>query len=529
MILVVDDDPECLAVLTGILTPAGYRVRPADSGELALASINVRLPELILLDIRMPGMSGLEVCRRLKAREESHDIPVIFLSGANESLERLEGLKLGAVDFIPKPFQHEELLARVRTHLDLSRLRRHLEQQVAQRTAELRAANELLQAELADRRHAEQGLRESEERFRELANRAPVAIWITGPDKRLLFHNKRAAIFAGCPKLQLLNHGWTAIVHPEDLEGVQTKYSAAVLARQAFRIECRVRRANGAYHWVLHTGIPHYADGAFAGYIGTSLDITDLKRRHDQMVVSQKLESLGVLTAGIAHDFNTLVGSIFAASDMALFDLPPDSPARENIERINVAATRAAEIVNLLMAYSGASTGHIDRINLSLVVAEMLELLKGTVPPYVVLDISLERDLPEVRANVTQIRQVISNLVINACESLGRREGVIRVTTERVWLDGAAVADTSEDGHGREFCRLAVSDSGCGMRSDVCARVFDPFFTTKFLGRGLGLAAVQGIVRSFGGTINVTSAPGAGSTFEILMPCMNRVRVAMAV
>ena len=528
MILAVDDDPGCLAVLTSLLNSVGFRVSAVDSGELALASVEAQMPELILLDVRMPGLSGFDVCRRLKALEESRDIPIVFLSAANEGEEQLEGLRLGAVDFISKPFQPEELLARVRTQMDLIRLRRHLEHLVAQRTAELSTANELLQAEIAERRRTEQVLRESEERFRELANGAPVAIWITGTDQRLLFHNRRAATFVGGSRLQLLDYGWTAFVHPEDIESVRARYSAAVAARQGFRIECRIRRANGADHWVLNTGIPRYVDGGFAGYIGTSLDITDLKRRHDRLVVAQKMESLGALTAGIAHDFNTLVGSIFAASDMALFDLPPDSPARENIERINVAATRVAEIVNLLMAYSGASPGRIDRIDLSLVVAEMLELLKSTIPPQVVLEANLARNLPHVRANVTQIRQVVCNLVVNASESLGRQQGIIKVSTERVCLDRISATDTAEDSRQREFCRLVVSDSGCGMAREVCSRVFDPFFTTKFLGRGLGLAAVQGIVRSLGGSINVTSAPGAGSTFEILMPAMSLVRAAVA-
>ena len=135
MILAVDDDPECLAILTSLLNSVGFRVSPVDSGERALASVEAQMPELILLDTRMPGLSGFDVCRRLKALEESRDIPIVFLSAANEVEEQLQGLRLGAVDFISKPFQPEELLARVRTQMDLIRLRRHLEHLVAQRTA----------------------------------------------------------------------------------------------------------------------------------------------------------------------------------------------------------------------------------------------------------------------------------------------------------------------------------------------------------------------------------------------------------
>src|SRR5215471_8755981 len=175
-ILVVDDDSESRALLTTILTAEGYEVRPADRGELALASIAASRPELILLDIRMPGMDGFEVCRRLKQSAETQDIPLMFISASGSLQERLEGFKLGAVDYVTKPFQREELMARVRTHLELGRLRAHLEQQVAERTAKLR---------------------ESEERFRTMANAAPVMIWVSGVDKRRTFFNRGWLEFTG--------------------------------------------------------------------------------------------------------------------------------------------------------------------------------------------------------------------------------------------------------------------------------------------------------------------------------------------
>ncbi|MEO7720140.1 MAG: response regulator [Capsulimonas sp.] len=143
-ILVVDDTMESLKLLTDILSAEGYHVRPADSGQLALASIAVRPPDLILLDIRMPEMDGFEVCRRVRSSSATRDIPIIFISATPEVDERVEGLRLGAVDFITKPYQREELCARVKTHLELSRLRSQLEQLVAARTADLNDANEKL-------------------------------------------------------------------------------------------------------------------------------------------------------------------------------------------------------------------------------------------------------------------------------------------------------------------------------------------------------------------------------------------------
>ncbi len=174
-ILVVDDTPESLKFLTDMLTSEGYQVYPADSGELALASIAARRPDLIFLDIFMPGVNGFEVCRRLKSREETRRIPIIFISVSTETTQQVEGLRLGAVDFVIKPFRREVLLARLRTHLELSRLRSRLEQQVEERTDELRQANERLQIELAELQRAEnqlsEALKEKEALLRELYHR----------------------------------------------------------------------------------------------------------------------------------------------------------------------------------------------------------------------------------------------------------------------------------------------------------------------------------------------------------------------
>src|SRR4051794_23735880 len=155
-ILIVDDEPECRTLLATVLTAEGYEVRSADGGPLALMSLGVNRPDLILLDIRMPGMDGFEVCRRIKMNSDTREIPLMFLSASNELSERLQGFQLGAVDYVSKPFRREELLVRVRTHLELGRLRAHLEALVSERTAELR---------------------ESEERFRIMADAAPVMIW----------------------------------------------------------------------------------------------------------------------------------------------------------------------------------------------------------------------------------------------------------------------------------------------------------------------------------------------------------------
>ena len=258
-----------------------------------------------------------------------------------------------------------------------------------------------------------------------------MGIWLTDADRRVTFYNRRALAFLGRkPAAQQ----WTDFVHPDDLETVHAKYLAAVVARRSFRIECRVRRTTGKYRWMLHTGVPHFIGGVYSGHIGTSLDITDLKRAHERTMVNQKLESLGVLAGGVAHDFNNLLGSILAESDLALSDLAEDVPARANLERIAAIATRASEIVNLLMTYAGERDLAIEAVDLSKITAEVLFLIRPPLKKPTAIDVNLDKDLPAVQANAAQIRQVVLNLITNASEALKGNPGTITVTTGQVHI-----------------------------------------------------------------------------------------------
>ncbi len=454
IILAVDDTSESLRILTDILVSQGYDVRPADSGELALASIEATQPELILLDIRMPGMDGFEVCRRLKDRAEIHHIPVIFLSGITDTKDRVEGLRLGAVDFISKPFEQEELLARIRTHLELSRLRASLEEMVAERTAHLNAANERLRLELGERLRAELALRESEERFRSMADNAPVVIWTSGPDAKVNFINRYALKFTGREFEELTGDGWMEVVHPEDLAVKHPVYFSTNVAGREYRAEYRVRRADGAYCWMFDTATPRILpDGSFAGYVGIVVDISDWKQHQQELLATQKLESLGVLVSGVAHNFNNIMGAIIAEADLALSELPEGS-TRGNVERISATAIRAANLVNLLTAYSAnGPSGALAPVSVSSVVEEILQLIKATVSRNIAFSIDLARKLPSVRADLSQFRQVVLNLLTNACESLPNQAGSVSVSTSGVSMGADRVGGKSIDPAARKVCQ----------------------------------------------------------------------------
>jgi PAS domain S-box-containing protein len=521
-VLVVDDDPEALALLVQVLGQAGYRVQPADSGELALASFAVQPPELILLDVRIPDMDGFEVCRRIRATEQGRRIPLMFISASTAREEWAHGLELGAVDFISKPFLREELLARVQSHVELGRLRAQLELRVAQRTADLRDAVEQLRLEVAERRRAEQASKESEARFRDLANAAPAAIWTSGPDGRVDFCNQFALDFSGRTPEQLAGDGWFALIHPDDSERVRRVSSEAAQARSKFQVEARMRRGDGEYRDVLEVGTPRFRPGGeFAGYVGVVIDITEFKHNQQRALAAKNLENLRLLSAGIAHNFNSLVGAILGEAYLASADMDPDSPGYANIQRITAVANRAADVVRLLMAYVGDPSDDAPQelVDLNNIVREIVPHLKPSSTRAAEIRMSAAPRLPSVQVRAHQIRQVVLNLILNAVEALQGQKGMVTVATSEVEIGPDPMdGNWPELARGR-YVKLEVADTGCGMTDEVKARIFDPYYTTKFLGRGLGLAAAQGIVRSYGGHIIARSAYGEGSTFEVLLPC----------
>jgi signal transduction histidine kinase len=251
-------------------------------------------------------------------------------------------------------------------------------------------------------------------------------------------------------------------------------------------------------------------------------ELAEEERRRVQVKLlhAQKLESLGVLAGGIAHDFNNLLVGILGNAGLALQDLPPDSPARETLRDIEAAALRAADLTYQLLAYAGKGQVVVEAIQLSHLVEEMGNLLATAVTKNAKLAYRFTRSRRVIQGDATQLRQIVMNLVTNASEAIGTSAGTITISTGVVQADRAYLAD-AHLGPGLpegEYAYLEVLDSGHGMHVSTVARIFDPFFSTKFAGRGLGLAAVLGIVRTHRGAIKVQSAPGQGTTIRVLFP-----------
>jgi PAS domain S-box-containing protein len=232
-------------------------------------------------------------------------------------------------------------------------------------------------------------------------------------------------------------------------------------------------------------------------------DVTEERKKAAESLRSQKLESLGVLTAGIAHDFNNLLTGILGNISLAMADLQPNHPARHLLDVAERAGLKAGVLISQLLAYGGKGELVVSQFDLSALVSEIIPLIAASIPPAVPLDLSLPAGLPWITADTSEIQQIIMNLVINGAESFGPEGGALHVSTG------------VEDSGG---VYLEVRDSGCGMDEATQRRIFEPFFTTKRTGRGLGLAAVSGIVQRLKGRLELRSAPGAGSTFRMVLP-----------
>jgi two-component system cell cycle sensor histidine kinase/response regulator CckA len=327
---------------------------------------------------------------------------------------------------------------------------------------------------------------------------------------------------ADCAPISKHSPSFPDITHPDDL-GANVELAGRLFNGESssYQLQKRYVRKNGEIIWIkLTASVIHGQKGEPLHGLGMIENVTEVKRSQEEALARQKLESLGVLAGGIAHDFNNLLGGILAEAELAETDLAAGLAPSEEIQRIKLVAIRGAEIVRELMIFAGQDqTTLVELVDVSRLVEEILELLRISISKRAVLRTDLSHNLPAVRGNAAQIRQVVMNVVINASEAIGDKGGIINVSTAQV-SDSVNLASISATGLSPgDYVRLEVSDDGCGMTETLQAKIFDPFFSTKFAGRGLGLAVVRRIVRAHGGEINLRSAPGEGTTFQVFLPC----------
>ena len=379
--------------------------------------------------------------------------------------------------------------------------------------------------DITERKRMDEALRESEEKFRRVFEEGPLGLGLVGENYRFEKVNSALCQMVGYSEAEFLQLSFVDITHPDDVQ------ADVELAERLFRHEIpfyklrkRYVKKDGEIIWIDLTGsVICDKEGKVVSGIAMVEDVTEVKRTQEEALVRQKLESIGVLAAGIAHDFNNLLGGILAQTESIEQDVPKGSPQIEELHRIKEAAMRGSEIVRELMIYSGQDKADLEPVDVARLAEGMLALLNVSVSKHAVLKTELPRDLPAIRGNAPQLRQLVMNLVINASEAIGEKDGVIRVVLSPVASRAAPGHDLASNDAANlrqsDYLRLEVSDTGSGMTEETQSRIFDPFFTTKFAGRGLGLAVVQSIVSSHGGAIDVVSAPDQGTTFQIDLPC----------
>jgi len=542
-ILIIDDTPANVGLLVDYLEDNGFRIVVAQDGMEGIKRAEFAQPDLILLDVMMPGMDGFETCARLKASERTADIPVMFMTALTESGEKVNAFGVGAVDYVTKPFQIEEVLARVRTHLSLRALRRELEQQ-----------NRKLQQEIAVRLQTESALRLTQFSV----DHATVAVFWLKPDGGFSYANDAGCRLARYSRDELLG------LHMYDIEVGVTADTwahnwAYIKERRSYTIETRVRVKGGAV-LPLEATVNYLEFGGVEYAIAYVRDISERKRAeqtlsesyqklkesnrkleemYQQLLQSEKLASIGQLAAGVAHEINNPIGFVNANLEMlreyvagllqlvALYERAEDLLAAhpdllEQIEQLRSridldhlradvtdlldesldGVQRVRRIVQDLKDFSRVGEVEWQNFDLHAALDSTLNIVRSEIKRKA--EVTREYGtLPAIEGVPAQLNQVFLNLLINACQAIEQ--------------DGRIVVRTGREG---DWVWVEVEDNGCGIPADNMTRIFEPFFTTKPVGTGtgLGLSLSYGIVTQHGGRIEISSQLGAGSTFRVWLP-----------
>ncbi|MFP8880318.1 MAG: PAS domain S-box protein, partial [Myxococcota bacterium] len=391
--------------------------------------------------------------------------------------------------------------------------------------------------DITQRVHAQEELHRSEERYRLVAEASHDIISELDASGRLVYSSPNVKDLLGYSVEEVTGAYPFGLVHRDEVDELRRGFSSGIANGTAIRRgPIRVRHRDGSWRWVEGVGFPYQHTTDETRFLTVSRDVTDQVRANEErrefdtrMLHAQKLESLGVLAGGVAHDFNNLLTPILGDASLALMELADDSPVRIRLERIQKAAHRAAALTNQMLTYAGTGLLVSEPVDLSQLVEEMGQLLETAVSHQTTLFFEPHDDLPSVMGDPAQLSQVVMNLITNAAEALGASGG--RITLRTGAVDGAQVQpflpgpETAQRSGPHVY--FDVIDTGCGMNAQTRSKIFDPFFSTKFTGRGLGLAAVMGIVRDHQGSIEIDTEVGRGTRFRVVFPaCSEQVTIA---
>lgn len=500
-ILLVEDSSADAQVILRALAQAGLEVEAERvQTEADLAAALDRDFDVILSDHRLSRLTAAKALAHQKAR--APDVPFLVVSASMREAEAIQLLHSGARDYFVKD--------------NLVRLGAAIERELEE--ADNRRSRRVAEQE---REEARDELRENEQRFRQVVEASPHGVLVVDAEGRIVLSNQSGEQIFGFSREELIGQPIDRLV-PASVRGRHNEDISAFLQAPENRLmglgqEIHGRRKDGTL-FPVEIGLSHFESAAGQQVLATVVDITDRRLLETQLQQAQKMEAIGRLAGGLAHDFNNVLGVILGLGELGQADLPADDPVQHRLVEIVAAARRATDLTRQMLAFSRQQVMHPRPLDLNAVVGESRDLLAQMIGADVELRLLLDAELGTVRADPTQIAQVLMNLAVNARDAMPSG-GTLTFETKNVELDEEYVRIHATGTPG-PYVLLAVTDTGHGMDLETRARVFEPFFSTKEEGKGtgLGLATVYGIIKQSGGFVWVYSEPGHGAAFRIYLP-----------
>ncbi len=531
-IFIIDDNHDNIKLLEAMLVELNYSVRVAFQGPTAIKSIKQDPPDLILLDVKMPDMDGYEVCKKLRSNKITKHIPIIFISALVEIDAKVKALNEGGNDYMIKPFQIEEVSARIQTHLAIRKMQKELE-----------SKNIELQQEIIERKQAEKLILKSKEQYSSIINdvldTSNVGVFLLDKEFRVIWVNKAIVTYFGLKRDEIIGKDNKQLVKDEIFKIFedQKKIKQALLRTYDKNISeesfvCHVLPDNDRKErWLEHWSKPICSGLYNGGRVEQYTDITNMKLAEKALMQSEKMKAMGLIASGVAHEFNNILAVISSNAQLLQETHAGDNELMYALSTICRMSDDGAEIVSKMHEFTNTQkdTSHHTNIDLHDLVNQVIDF---TMPRWkkmaqasginyqIVWD--AVRDLPSVVGNPSELREVVLNIINNALDAMPAG-GIITVGTRNVDKESKVKnkknLDTKDPKEKKKYVEISFTDTGKGMTEEVKKMIFDPFFTTRGPeGIGLGMSVSYGIIIRHGGQISVESEFGKGSVINMRLP-----------